>query len=123
MVPLVLVAAGGILGAVARYFTVTMASSKWGAFFPYGTLLVNVIGCLIVGYLVVKGIEGGLSSNWRLFLVVGFGGAFTTFSSFSAETVLLLKDGLYFYALLNIALNLFLCLTATFLGFVLAKAL
>lgn len=123
MVPYLLVAAGGILGALARYMTVTAASSRWGALFPYGTLIVNVAGCLLVGYLVIKGIEGGVSSNLRLFLVVGFGGAFTTFSSFSAETLLLLKDGLYIYALLNIGVNLFLCLGATFLGFMLAKAL
>lgn len=123
MAPYLLVAAGGILGALARYMTVTAASSRWGTFFPYGTLIVNVAGCLLVGYLVIKGIEGGVSSNLRLFLIAGFGGAFTTFSSFSAETLLLLKDGLYIYALLNIGFNLFLCLGATFLGFMLAKAL
>lgn len=123
MLPFLLVAAGGILGALARYMTVTAASSRWGTFFPYGTLIVNVAGCFMVGYLIIKSIEGGLSPNLRLFLVVGFGGAFTTFSSFSAETLLLLRDGLYISALLNVGLNLFLCLAATFMGFMMARAL
>ncbi|SHH26287.1 camphor resistance protein CrcB [Thermosyntropha lipolytica DSM 11003] len=123
MAAYLLIAAGGVLGALARYMTATTAASKWGTFFPYGTLIVNVIGCFLVGYLVLKGIEGALSPNLRFFLVVGFGGAFTTFSSFSAETLLLLRDGLYTYALLNVGLNLVLCLGASFLGFMLAKAL
>lgn len=116
------VAAGGAIGAVLRFTVASFVGMRWVSSFPLGTLLVNVSGCFIVGYLIVKGLETGLlSSNGKLFLVIGIGGAFTTFSSFSVETLMLIQDGLYAKGILNILLNVTLCLLATSAGFMIAK--
>jgi CrcB protein len=122
MWPIVFVAVGGAIGASLRYTLSTYIAYRCLNNFPLGTLLVNILGCLVVGYLLVKGFETGLlTTNWRLFLIVGIGGAFTTFSSFSFETVQLMREGFFLMALLNIMGNLFLCLLATSIGIVLAK--
>ncbi|QGT98641.1 Fluoride ion transporter CrcB [Candidatus Syntrophocurvum alkaliphilum] len=116
------VAVGGAIGAVLRYLLASYVSMRWLSAFPWGTLIVNMSGCFVVGYLILKGLETGLvSSNWKLFLVIGIGGAFTTFSSFSVETLMLFRDGLYLKGILNILTNIVLCLIATSAGFVIAK--
>jgi len=105
-----------------RYGVSTYVAYRWVYSFPLGTLIVNVIGCCFVGYLLVKGLEtGAISSNWRLFLIVGMGGAFTTFSSFSFEAVQLLRDGLYLIAVYNTFGILFLYLLSTMAGVFQAK--
>lgn len=122
MLPVILVALGGAIGAVLRYSLSNFVAYRFISSFPLGTLIVNVTGCLLVGYLLVKGFEtGSLSMNWRLFLIIGIGGAFTTFSSFSFETVALMREGLYLMAVINVFVNLFLCLSATIVGVVLAR--
>lgn len=122
MRPILLVALGGAIGASLRYIVSTLIASRWALNFPLGTLLVNVSGCLAVGFLLIKGFESGsLSNDWRLFLVVGIGGAFTTFSSFSFETIQLLRDGFYVTAACNALGNLILCLLATISGVMLAQ--
>lgn len=124
MIPFLLVAVGGSIGAIMRYGLSLFISQRWDTFFPLGTLIVNVSGCLAIAFLTVKGLEStALSPTWRLFLIVGLGGAFTTFSSFSVETLLLLNDGLYYYALLNILSNVGIGLLAAVLGFTLGKIL
>lgn len=124
MGPFIMVAVGGAIGAMLRYGVSCYAASKWGTFFPVGTLLVNVSGCLIIAFLTFKGLESGvLSPQWRLLLIVGIGGAFTTFSSFSVETLILIKDGLYNYAILNVISNVFLGLLAAVLGLLLARTI
>lgn len=122
MWPIFFVALGGAIGAIMRYALSSYIAYKWISNFPIGTMIINVLGSLVVAYLIVKGFEtGALSTSWRLFLVVGIGGAFTTFSSFSFETVDLLRAGLYMLAALNAFGSLFLCLLATIMGVTLAK--
>ena len=114
MWPIVFVAVGGAIGASLRYTLSTYIAYRCLNNFSLGTLLVSILGCLVVE-------TGLLTTNWRLFLIVGIGGAFTTFSSFSFETVQLMREGFFLMALLNIMGNLFLCLLATSIGIVLAK--
>lgn len=117
MLKILVVAAGGSVGAVARYLASTWAAERFGANFPYGTLIVNVIGCFIIGIFMTMTTERFIvSPYWRLLITVGFVGGLTTFSSFSYETFRLLEDADIMMALYNIALNLILGFLATWLG-------
>lgn len=117
-----LVALGGAIGATLRFSLSSLVAYRWTQVFPLGTLIVNILGCFVVSYLFVKGItSGALSNNWRLFLIVGIGGAFTTFSSFSLETVQLLREGLYVTAVYNVLGNMCLCIVAAIAGMGCAK--
>ena len=96
--------AGGIAGTVSRYLLAGFVYQVFGAGFPYGTLVVNLVGCFIIGFLASLSEEKFLlSPNARLLLMVGFCGAFTTFSTFMLETANLMKDGENIKALMNIA--------------------
>ena len=122
-----LVFVGGGLGAAAR-FLVTTAAARWGAAFPLGTLAVNAGGSFLMGLvmgavLLLTEKYGLIAEPLRLLLAVGFLGGLTTFSSFSFETLLLLKGGSYLLAFCNIALQLLAGLLLAALGMVLAKAL
>lgn len=122
MWPIIFVALGGAIGATLRYALSTYIAYRWIYNFPLGTLIVNVLGCFVVADLIVKGFEtGALSTNWRLFLIIGIGGSFTTFSTFSFETMHLLKEGFYILAVTNALGSLFLCLLATIAGVILAR--
>ena len=88
------VAVGGAIGATARYGLSTTIYQSLGKSFPYGTLAVNVIGCLLIGLASVHWIERvTFGDTWRLFLIIGVFGGFTTFSTFSLETIQLLQQG------------------------------
>ena len=117
-----LISLGAILGANARYLTGVWATERLGPAFPYGTLLVNVSGSFVLGFLVAA-LEGRLPlpSDLRFFLGVGFLGAFTTFSSFSVETLLLLRNGSVSLGLINFLANNLAGLAAAVLGFWLAS--
>ncbi|MCC6283932.1 MAG: fluoride efflux transporter CrcB [Phycisphaerales bacterium] len=106
-----LVAAGGALGAVTRFGIVSVLGKALGTGFPLGTLFVNVAGCAVAG-LVLSGEQEGrpVPESTRSFIVVGFLGAFTTFSAFSAETMALHRKGESVAAAGNVALNVALCL-------------
>lgn len=115
---------GGALGAVLRYSISSSIYHWFGRSFPYGTLVVNVLGSLAIGLLSVLLIEKfNVSQDVKLGLVVGVLGALTTFSTFSWETVDLLQQGLIQRALLNILLNVVVCIAAVWLGMVWAKAM
>jgi len=118
------IAAGGALGSVMR-FSVSNAVYVWlGRGFPYGTLSVNLIGSFLIGIAFILLTERlTLGSELRAFILIGFLGAFTTFSTFSLETLALLQQGLLIKALLNILLSVALCLIATWGGMVLARLL
>ena len=121
-----LVFVGGGLGAAVRFF-VTTAAARWGAF-PFGTLAVNAGGSFLMGLvmgaiLLLTEKYGLIAESLRLLLAVGFLGGLTTFSSFSFETLLLLKGGSCLLAFCNIALQLLAGLLLAALGMALAKAL
>ena len=106
MSQLLFIAAGGALGAVMRFMVSNAVYSVAGRDFPYGTLAVNVLGSLLMGALYVLLVERLTDAiEWRAFLLIGVLGAFTTFSTFSMETVALLEGGEPFRALMNILLS------------------
>ena len=113
---LLLIALGGAAGSVLRYLLGGRAQHFAPHGFPLGTLFVNVVGCFLVGILVRQFMNIQTHNYVRALLVVGFCGGFTTFSTFSMETVGLIEGGEYPRAMGYIALSLALCLTATFAG-------
>jgi CrcB protein len=103
--PILLVAAGGALGSVLRYAVSVLMAASLGTGFPWGTLAVNVLGSTAIGALAALGVDGG----WRLLLVTGLLGGFTTFSAFSLETALLWERAWWLalvYVLASVALGL-----------------
>ncbi|WP_019000628.1 fluoride efflux transporter CrcB [Succinimonas amylolytica] len=116
MMTYLLVGAGGALGAMGRHFCSEFIDSHVHSF-PLGTLFVNVMGSFLIGVITAFVISRGGFQNWRLFLVTGFLGGFTTFSSFSLATVRLMQNGLFFSAILNVLANVALCLLMTGIGF------
>jgi CrcB protein len=118
------IALGGAAGAVMRFWTSTAVYALLGRDFPYGTLMVNVLGSLVMGFLSVVLIERMVvSPEWRAALLIGFLGAFTTFSTFSLETLHLMEQGAQFRALLNIILSVVLCIGAAWMGLLAARQL
>jgi CrcB protein len=119
------VALGGAIGSVARYACM-LAGARWfGAAFPWGTLFVNVAGSFAIGLLAALVAADGrplLGSDARAFVLVGVLGGFTTFSSFSLETLALARNGALGAAGLNVAFSVALCLLGTGLGFAAAGA-
>ncbi|WP_163931468.1 fluoride efflux transporter CrcB [Paraferrimonas sp. SM1919] len=116
MTNLLCVAVGGAIGASFRYFTSLIAISWFGTGFAFGTLAVNSIGSFLMGILWGWSQVSELTEPWRLFIGVGLLGAFTTFSTFSIETLLMFQQGQWLQAGFNILLNLVICLVAVYLG-------
>ncbi len=113
---------GGFTGAISRYAVALWIGERWGRSFPLGTLAVNVSGCFLIGMLMSLMMERFMvAPQWRSFLVVGFLGAYTTFSTFEYETGGLLKDGELYYAALNITLSVIFGFAALKFGEMLAK--
>ncbi|MCZ7557185.1 MAG: fluoride efflux transporter CrcB [Bacteroidia bacterium] len=122
--PVLAVAIGGGIGAALRYLLSGAVYRVLGTDFPYGTLAVNLLGSVILGWL-MEATEYGTSAApmLRLFLGVGLCGGFTTFSTFSYETMRLLSDGVYLQALLNVAGSVGLCILGIWLGMLLARVI
>ena len=120
---ILIIGAGGFVGAVLRYLAIlSMQLFKTKSSIPLGTLSVNVVGCLLIGFLAVMAENSSLISvETRNFLIVGILGAFTTFSTFGYESVSLLKDGMSLHFALNIGLQLVLGFLAVWAGMNLAK--
>ena len=124
MESLLSVAIGGGVGSVARYITSVWAANRFGAYFPYGTFIVNVAGCYVIGLLMILFTEKlVVSTHLQLLLTTGFLGGLTTFSSFTYETIRLVSDGSPRAAAANIAANLFIGLLATWGGIMTARCL
>ncbi len=122
----VVIGIGSALGGVARYGSGILAVSLWGPDFPWGTIIVNVIGSFIIGFFAtLTSTEGRLlvGTLARQFVMVGFCGGFTTFSAYSFETMALLLAGRAFAAAMNACLSVVVCLLAVWVGHALARKL
>ena len=116
-------ALGGALGAIARYWMTSGLNQPGQMAFPLGTLSVNVLGSFFIGGLYIYLSERPeISEGYRHLLITGFLGALTTFSTFSLETLLLIEQGHYNTALLNVLSSVIFCLGSAYLGISLAKA-
>ncbi len=112
-----------IVGANLRYLLSRLAAMQLGSVFPYGTLFINIVGSLIVGFFVVWTSERALvDPRWRLLVVVGFCGSFTTFSSYAFETIAYFEQGQWGLMLANVLTNNVLCLGGALAGMALARA-
>lgn len=116
------IAAGGAIGSVLRFWMSIWVHGFAGRGFPYGTLTVNVLGCLLMGFLFVLFVDR-LSDNavLRAGILIGVLGGFTTFSSFSIETFNLIEQGAWFKATTNMVVSLILCVSATWAGVILGR--
>lgn len=118
------IAAGGALGALSRYGVYSAVHAVAGRDFPYGTLAVNVVGSLAMGFLYVWLFDRlNVGSGWRAFLLIGFLGSFTTFSAFSIETFNLLQQGAAGRAVVNITASVVVCISAAWIGTMVARQL
>jgi len=121
---LVFIALGGAVGAILRYGASIGIYSLFGRGFPYGTLFVNVFGSLLMGVLTVMLLERlDIGAEWRAAVLVGLLGSFTTFSTFSIETLYLLEQGESMRAVVNMVLSVLLCLAAVWFGVLLGRQL
>ena len=124
MLQILAIAGGGAVGAVARFLVSTGVYRLLGRDFPWGTLAVNVIGSFSMGLLFVLLLERSLiGPEARAAILVGFLGSFTTFSTFSLETLTLVEQGETLRALLNVAASVLLCVVACWAGIIAARAL
>lgn len=118
---LLVIGAGSFIGGIARYLLAQLIQNKFFSAFPFGTLGVNIIGCFFIGLVFALSEKANLMAEWRMFLVTGLLGGFTTFSSFSNETVAMLRDGQLGYAFAYIAASVLLGILATLIGISLIK--
>ena len=119
MLTYVLIAIGSAIGGVLRYALSGLIANAVGQIFPWGTLFVNVTGSLVIGFFAtLTGPDGRLliPGEWRQFVMVGICGGYTTFSSFSLQTMALAQDGEWLWAGANVLLSVVVCLLAVWLG-------
>ncbi len=119
-----LVGLGGFLGSAARYLVAVLLAGYASTAFPLATFIINVAGCFLVGVLFAISDRGNiLTPEWRIFLTTGFCGGFTTFSTFSYESIRLLQDGEFLYLALNVLLSFVVGFVATYLGILIIRSL
>ena len=128
MIAYLWVAIGGALGSVGRFWLSGLVASRFGETFPWGTLVINVTGSFVIGLIGAIAVpEGRMDSQSRAFatqfLMIGVCGGYTTFSSFSWQTLRLLQDREWLYAGGNILLSVILCMIAVWLGYALGSAM
>ena len=118
------ISSAAIVGANLRYLLSRIAARQLGPVFPYGTLFINIVGSFIVGFFIVWTTERVLiDPRWRLLVVIGFCGSFTTFSSFAFETMAYFEQGQWGLMVVNILSNNLLCLGAALAGMSLGRVL
>ncbi len=123
MLKYLLIATGGALGSIARYWVGSMVGGRMGTRFPYGTLVINITACVIIGFSLTyfsRRVE--LSPAWRYLIPVGFVGAYSTFSTYEWETLSTMRSGAFAVAALYAVGSLVLGLAAVWLGSALAEA-
>ncbi|AQW50860.1 fluoride efflux transporter CrcB [Streptomyces violaceusniger] len=118
-----LVIAGGMVGAPLRYLTDRAVQARHDSVFPWGTFMVNVVGCLVLGLLTGAAVEGAASQRLQLLLGTGLCGALTTYSTFSYETLRLTEEGARLFAVANVVLSVAAGVGAAFAGAALAHAI
>lgn len=118
------IALGAVVGASARYFLSTLIARDFATAFPYGTLLINITGSLILGFFLIFSTERALlDPRWRLLIAVGFCGSYTTFSSYAFESFALMEQGQWLLSGINVLTSNVLCLAAVLAGAALARGL
>jgi CrcB protein len=123
LIRILIVAAGGGLGAGARYLMQGFVQERSGSFFPWGTLAVNLFGCFLIGLLWALFDLVPVRVETRLFLITGILGGYTTFSSFGLETMNLLRSGQYLHAALNVTVSNGAGLVCVFIGMILMRGI
>jgi CrcB protein len=118
---ILLIGTGGFIGSVCRYLLSKAIQEKTLSIFPYGTLTVNLVGCVAIGLVLALSEKYHFTSERTLFLTTGICGGFTTFSAFSSETLSMLRDGNLLQASFYLIASIVFCLLATFLGFSIPK--
>ena len=120
--PYLVIAAGGVLGANARYLVGLYIADRFGTAFPYRTLLINVTGSLVIGFFLTL-VSERLAADplWRLFFATGFLGAYTTFSTYTYEVAVLLREGAYVPALIYLFGSVAAGMVGVFLGIAVAE--
>jgi CrcB protein len=120
---ILLVGAGGAIGSVARFLSQQMIARYYPSSFPWGTLIVNIVGCFIIGIVYAFGEKGNLlSPEMRLLLATGFCGGFTTFSTFAYENISLMREGELLYTFLYIAASITVGFLAAYIGIFVVKS-
>jgi CrcB protein len=121
---LLLIGTGGFLGSISRFLASRFIQNIFPSAFPFGTFLVNISGCFLIGLIYGFSEKSSLvSSEWKMFLAVGFCGGFTTFSTFANENLALLRDGEFLHFFMYTGLSVILGITATFIGVIITKIL
>ena len=115
-----LVFLGGGLGSICRYGIAHFLFS-YKLDFPFATLLANILSCIVLGFIVGLNMNSGLDSKYKLLLMTGFCGGFSTFSTFTNETFSLMQSGQLYYAVANVVLSLLICLICIYLGIILGQ--
>ncbi len=124
MMNIIVIGIGGFVGSIARYGMAVWIGQRWGRSFPLGTFIINVSGSFVIGLLMTLFTERLLiNPQWRLLLVVGFLGAYTTFSTFEYETGTLVRDGEWLIGGMNVVFSVAVGFIALKLGEVLAKSI
>ena len=118
------IALGAVFGASARYFISGYIARTFATTFPYGTLVINITGSLVLGFfLILAGERLLLDPRWRLLVAIGFCGSYTTFSSYAFETFALLEQGQWLLMAVNVLASNALCLAAVLAGAAIARGL
>jgi CrcB protein len=124
MIKYLMVGIGGFLGAMARLWVNRYVASRLGVLFPYGTFVINMSGCFLIGMIItVLDEHSHWSANWHYLIPVGFIGAYTTFSTFEFETLRSAQEGNFGVALLNVLLSVTVGFAAVWLGFITGRAI